>query len=202
MDRGSLINVFIPEEYLSIFKLRHKKNKRKYKEQYLKILPLCKEGEMLKKTISNSDINTDIIKNIKTISNSVIETSVITKVDTLIANENKIGTVNITDEETTQSQSFDMIEIDDMIQLINKKGELCGVAEDWEDIDDIIPDNFKDKDNLVLKPDGCGESILSFIINRHTRIPLCTYREYQYLEDHYSLQKTNMVVVDYISDFN
>ena len=202
MDRGSIINVFIPEEYLAIFKLRHKKNKRKYKEQYLKILPLCKEGEMLKKTISNSDINTDIIKNIKTISNSVIETSVITKVDTLIANENKIGTVNITDEETTQSQSFDMIEIDDMIQLINKKGELCGIAEDWEDIDDIIPDNFKDKDNLVLKPDGCGESILSFIINRHTRIPLCTYREYQYLEDHYSLQKTNMVVVDYISDFN
>ena len=201
MDNPTLLNVFIPGEYLDIFKLRQKK-KRKEKKEYLKILPLDKEGDMLKTTISNSSINTDIIANIPHINTSVIEKFVVTKVDTIIANENKIGKVNITDEETTQSQSFDMIEIDDIIQLINPRGELCGIAEDWEDFDDKIPENFKNKDNLVLKPDGCGENILSFSINRNSRLSTNTYREYKYLEDHYNLQKTNMVLVEYNSDFN
>ena len=203
------LNALIPGEYVKIFRKRSKKKNisKKSRKDDLKILTLAIGEDMLKKSIpeistpnltsSNNSLHEETtIEPSPLVTN--IEKTVANKVDKQIAEENKIGEVFITDEETTKNYKFNMIELDGMIQLINNKGELCGDAEDWEDIDDVIDDEFKNNDNIVLKPDGCGENILSFNINRNTQLSHGTYREYRYLEDHFNLQQTNIVTVEYL----
>ena len=58
------------------------------------------------------------------------------------------------------------------------------------------PEDFKNKDNIVLNPEDNNE-LLSFRIQRNTRLAKRVYREYQFLEDHDNLQRTNLVDISY-----
>lgn len=167
---------------------------------YLKL-----EGENLK--ISSS---TNKVRMSKTITNQTLseytnvtninENEIVARVDASHLSSQKIGNVNIIDEETTKSQILTMLEDTNGIRLVNNKNEFCGYGEDWYDDDNEIPDEFKNKDNIVLKPEESGETLLTFTISGNTKLPKKSYREYNYIEDLGNLQRTNLVSVNYFDN--
>ncbi len=187
------ITCLVPLNYLPIFQKTIKENKNLKKKGDLKIFTETNKQEM-SEGLSNI---TEITKNADShnYSMAINEESIVKKIDSY---QNVMATVTITDEETNYQYTFSMVNDykGGKIILINQKKQVCGLVEDWDDAEDVIPEDFKNKDNIVLNPEDNNE-LLSFRIIRNTRLAKRVYREYQFLEDHDNLQRTNLVDISY-----
>lgn len=135
------------------------------------------------------------------ISSNEIEQSIIDKIDTIV----EIGKINIIDDLYDINYTYKMIENNILFSkdtdiynqkfqyiLIDDKNKVCGIVKEWYDDNGDIPSYFKNKDNIVCSPDE-DTPILIFIIEKGNKI----YTEYNYLEETYSLQKTNNIKIIY-----
>lgn len=191
----------IPDNWLDIYKRNKKKkcNKSNVLNSYLnseidnlKILSPTNKG-MMSKIITDQTLS---YKNNKI--SEINEREIVERVDAKHLSSQLIGNVEIIDEETTSSQILKMIENSDGIILINSRNQQCGYGDDWYDENDEIPKSFKNKDNIVLNPEESGETILNFTICGNCKLPKRSYREFNYVEDLGTLQKTNLVTINYL----
>lgn len=187
------ITCLVPLNYLPIFQKTIKENKNLKNKGDLKIFTETNKQEMSEGLSNIAEITKkpDSYNEITTVN----EESIVEKIDSY---QNEMATVTITDEETNYQYKFSMVNDykSGQLLLINQKKQVCGLVEDWEDAEDVIPEDFKNKDNIVLNPEDNNE-LLSFRIQRNTRLAKRVYREYQFLEDHDNLQRTNLVDINY-----
>ena len=151
--------------------------------------------------INSINQNTYKYKLSNKISSNEIEQSIIDKIDTIV----EIGKINIIDDLYDINYTYKMIENNILFSkdtdiynqkfqyiLIDDKNKVCGIVKEWYDDNGDIPSYFKNKDNIVCSPDE-DTPILIFIIEKGNKI----YTEYNYLEETYSLQKTNNIKIIY-----
>ena len=157
-------------------------------------------NEISSNEISSNEISSNEISS-NEYNSKIIEQTIIDKVDTIV----EIGKINIIDDLYDINKTYKMIENNILFSkdtdiynqkfqyiLIDDKNKVCGIVKEWYDDNGDIPSYFKNKDNIVCSPDE-DTPILIFIIEKGNKV----YKEYNFLEETYSLQKTNNIEIIY-----
>jgi hypothetical protein len=106
-----------------------------------------------------------------------------------------LDSVLITDQLSNQCELFIDTRGSEQI-LFNLQGKQCGTVTNWVDIEDIVPEEFKTTDNIVLNPYNnlpIQEYIITTIGSIYCGLDANTYREYIYDEDMDSFRKNSNI---------
>jgi hypothetical protein len=121
---------------------------------------------------------------------SELEDTIITNVDS-----RSLLRVRLTDDLTRETCILHLIEDNHNQVLVNQKQRVIGVYRDWTESN--VPEYWKNKDGIIVDPDNGGE-LMEFTLfpdksnnSNNSR----TYREYNYLADHDTLQQTHEVEI-------